>query len=273
MNILIRCSLVLALICCNFSVMADEIDVLLDISGTEKQVLSIRDVMIQQLDSDPQTKNMSADQLESIKNILVESYSGPHILAAIKRSLKAGLSELEVRELNKFYDQETLRKMTKLEEFSSTPEGLIEMQAYSQKLSSHPPTKERLTLIQNLDQLVSGTDLNLFIVSSSLDAVIVVSDVLLPAEKKLSDGNKQKIKEQLYGQIAPVMSQVTLISYLFTYRDISHAELSEYASHYEKPLFKKFSKSLKDGYFEGFKLCNQRLKNNLITSFKNNIKK
>ena len=204
---------------------ADEkmIDELVDISGIEKQTLSMREVLNQQFKARESSDNLSKDEFEKLKSILLESFNEKEILKNTKAALLEGLTEEEIKEVIDLHKSPLFIKTTRLEEEASSSEGIKNLQVYAQKINEAPPSEERIKLVQKLDSNLKISEVNSLVIFQFTKGFM-----------KAFEGREFSEEEstQLLKILATQMTQVIYLQLFYTYKDLTDKEFGKYVDTY-----------------------------------------
>jgi len=132
-------------------------------------------------------------------------------------------------------------KMRGMEAFVASPQGSRQMAEYAGTLAQRPPARERLILIQRMDN-------SLGIAGFAVETLLATFRGLgaafggLPTDGSLESSMRTQISEPMHSGI--------LVSLVFTYREASDQELTQYIELYETPAFKRFNDRFKKAFLD-----------------------
>lgn len=182
---------------------------------------------------------------DSIGQVVSGSYNAAEIQARIVSDLEASLNDQQLQSVMEWYDTPVAKKIAKAEVAASRPEAWAEIQARAPELNRQFRGSERAGMFDRFDKASRATE-------SAVDTSIAVQLGLasaLAAFKGDNGASFDQIQRQIEGQrgmLEGMVSQQVYDSYLFTYRDISAAELDLYIQFLESDAGSQFSQVVTD---------------------------
>ena len=180
------------------------------LSGLETQIASLELQIVENISI--QTQPLSED----IRRTLVESVGGQFDSGAVREAALARLEEGRNPEHSKaaleWLRSPVGRRITKLEEARSTPEGIRDLQAYARTLAEQPPPQDRVVFAERLDAATGATDLAVdATLGSSLVIAVVINDTR-PAPDQMNLDDLQEVIEAQRDQLRPLLQQLARAS-------------------------------------------------------------
>lgn len=231
----------LLLACCqsaiaNSKVSDDDVYAYLNLSGAQKALSAIPSqlhAMGQQMQLTAKNPAESQKALEQI----IASWDQDQIDQIVFDHIKNNINATDMAKLLNWLNTDKIRRIKLAEEQSSDANFEQMFIAYIPTLRETPPSATRIAAVRDFIESTNA-------VEHTVDMVAGISRGLIE-NMQVSDEEKpsqQMIDEQI-GQLRTVMSaqmeqQLIMVSY-FLYRDISDAELTDYADFYKKALGKK----------------------------------
>lgn len=209
-----------------------ELRVLLDHSGLT-QVIEQVPLFIQSGMSDSlqgHESGISSDDVAAISRILQQSFASDLILRDTLRHMEVHYDQRRVAGVRKHLTSPLGEKMTRLEISSSAPAALDAMLEYAKKLQDSPPDDARVAVMTELDQASHTTELTVAMQLEIFRTVVRVMGAYAAEQgdaQFIEDMLEQTI-EAMSGKIWEEAQAMTLISFLYTYREASDAELRTY---------------------------------------------
>lgn len=142
------------------------------------------------------------------------------------------------------------KRITRLEEYSSTSEGMVGIQQYAVGLRTRPPSESRVAAIRRLNKAYGGTD---FLVDATLAislAVAVGKNAVRPEEDQLEVPELRKVVEADRDYLRAQMDDLILIYHLFTYSGLVDEEIVAYAEFLESDAGSWYVNTLSDAYIQ-----------------------
>lgn len=224
----------------------DSLQQVMDLSGLSKEIAEIPDGIVVGVQQARQEGTpLSDEQAARIEKVITSFFEPQKITGAITRQMKNNLTEADAQDLLKWYKSDLGKKITKAELDSSTPAAYEDMVAQAQTLLED---KERVKLAQEIDALVKGTELAHDIQMNAGKAIVVAivkemnpgQPVDVGAIEKSMAADEQNMKQQ--------MAQLMILSLVYSYKDVSVAEIKKYIAFLQKPSARKFNSQTATGF-------------------------
>jgi len=222
------CSLLAALWLCGAAANAsDPAAELLRLSGVESQMLTVRPQILDGLES--AEFSLAEDDLERLQRVINVQFADDVLREQSLVILRERWDARHSRAALDWLNGELGRRITALEEYASTPEGVEEMQGFAAELQAAPPRPGRVELLDRLNRAFDGTRLAVDTTLAMALAVAVAANAVSPAEEQLDNPTLRERIEAGRGLMTRQMQQVLIIYYLFTYHDLLDEEIAAYA--------------------------------------------
>ena len=201
-------------------------------SGIDKQVrqlpLLIQSSVVQAFEKDDRINDLPRHTKTAISGSVQESFSPERIKKTIIKEVTATMTVKDLNMVLKWLDSPLGKKCTRLENAASTPETLSGVKKFAARLKQAPPAAKRLDILRRLDAAVKATETNVEIAMNTQLAVAYAIVKSLPEEQQRSITDIAAQLEKNRPQIEAVMKSQTLLFALYTYRDLTNAELEKY---------------------------------------------
>ena len=212
---------------------------LMKMSGLEEQLNQIKEHAFANLSDAKDT--LPADVYEAITQAMAEAYDGRKMQEIVSGRLSANLNIEEMRGILNWLQSGLGRKITGLEEAASTPEAFDAMQTFTRQLQTNPPTPQRLELSQRLDHATNATTMAVDIILLTAYGVAAALDTIMPEDQQTDlDLLRDEIESQR-PELTPLMQQMTIASFLFTYQTLGNEEIERYIAFCESDLGKRYN--------------------------------
>ena len=230
-------------------------------SGIERQMSQMPALLQvgfdQAVASDERLRELPRAVRREIRASIATVFAVEDIKKTIMGACRESLSVDDLKDVLGWLDSPVGRKFTQLEEAASSPEQYLAMQRFAQQLQESPPRPERLKILKQLDAAVKATESAVELALNTQLAIAVAISASLPKEQQPAYDRLTEMIEQTRPQIQAVMQTQTLVSMLFTYKDLADAELGRYlafaVSHagakYHAAYISGFKKALLAGSF------------------------
>jgi len=228
-------------------------------SGMDKQVkqlpLLIQANIENALEKDDRINQLPRHTKLAISGSVHDAFAPERLRNIIIKELKKYMTVKDLNKALKWLDSPLGEKCTRLEEAASTPETLSKVQKFAAQLQQTPPPANRLDILRRLDAAVKATETNVEITMNAQLAVAFAIVKSLPLEQQgpLEDITAQLEKNR--PQVEAVMKSQTLLFALYTYQNLTNAELEKYiqfatspaGTRYHVATISGFKKALLDG--------------------------
>ena len=165
---------------------------------------------------------------DNLDRLLARAFDPATFAEVIVAELNAALDAGDMQALLRWLDSDTGRLFTRLEERAATPEGQAAMDAFTDRLGVEPLAEGRVELLERLDELTGATEAAIDMTLNTLIGVAIASAAVSlqgsPHELDRIIAYIELSRSQVAAEVAPAM----LIGMLYTYRDVSDAELEAY---------------------------------------------
>jgi hypothetical protein len=228
-------------------------------SGMDKQIkqlpLLIQAGIEKAFEEDDRINQLPRHTKSAISGSVHQAFATERFKKIIIKEMTESMTVKDINKTLKWLDSPLGKKCTRLEETASTPDTLSEVQKFAAQLQKTPPPANRLDILRRLDAAVKATETNVEITMNAQLAVAFAVVKSLPQEQQ---GPLELIAEQLEKtrpQLEAAMRSQTLLFTLYTYQDLTNAELEKYiqfatssaGTKYHVATISGFKKALLDG--------------------------
>ena len=227
---------------------ADAARELLRISGVETQLATLRPQIRDALASE--ASELAATDAALIDQAIERQFAGEALTPQALSIIRQRWNEDHARAALTWLRSELGQRITRLEEYASTPEGVAELQGFGAELAAAPPAAGRVVLLSRLNEAFDGTSLA---VDGTLAIAIAVAsgiNAVTPAEMQADPAT---LREQIEAGRAPLTAQMDrfiLVYYLFTYGELTDAEVLSYIDFLESPAGSWYVTTLSTAYVQ-----------------------
>ena len=214
---------------------AEQAEELYRLSGMERLFDGLEDQITGQLAEGP--GEAAPDPIESrLVAAARASFDTASIRAGVVASLAQNMEPEAAEKARSWLSSDTGRRITGLEEAAALPEARDEIEAYTRSVAGDPPA-ERLALLTRLEAATGTLDLALAVVRTmglaTAQAIPQMPGAGLP--QGAPDPGQEFISrfESMLPSLRNMLGQQLLVMHLYTYRDLSDAELVSYIEHLE----------------------------------------
>jgi hypothetical protein len=228
-------------------------------SGMENQLAQIPAIIQvgfdQAAQGDPRLKKLPKDLLATMRALAPAAYAPESLKKSMVKALGEKLTVPEIKQTLTWLDTPTGKTCTRAEEDAATPGAIVKMEQFASTIKKLPPSPDRLELLKQLDDAVKGTESNVQIAVNTQIAFALAANATLPRERQRPPEQLVREVEKIRPQVEDAVKAQVRISLLYTYRDLSEAQLQEYIEFLKSPAGAKYMAvsiaALKKALFEG----------------------
>lgn len=200
-----------------------KVEAILDLSGIQKQDMQIKENFADQIKVGiKQNKKLTNEQVEKLYKLTMSELKPEIIIARLKTRLINEWSSKELDELYNFFNQEEVKKISRLEEDGTSINARPALIEYVKSLENNPPNKQRLQVITHFVKEAK-------VIESNVNTFSYFHINLFKAlGKTLSDEEIDKLRKQM----TPGTAQNIILAFLFVYRDVPLEDLQKHFSKY-----------------------------------------
>lgn len=254
---------------------AEQLNELYVKSGLEKQIGSLPDLMASGIKQEfSRDKKLTEDQMKIIESSVRKNFHPNAMKPLILEHFQKKLSPEVVKELLAWLETPFGKKITSLEEKSSTPEFMKEMDDFIKNYDSNaapPDNRIRIT-----EKLCAATNVVDFSVNMICDIQISIANAAA-----IAGGNKENKKfEEFVKSVSDsksfmktMMKEQMNLSYIYIYRLLTVDELNAYHDFLVSPSGKVYTEATMEGLSTAMLACSETLGKELAEMGKAESKK
>ncbi|MGD8228053.1 MAG: DUF2059 domain-containing protein [Desulfobacteraceae bacterium] len=217
-----------------------------ELSGLQKQVAQLDDLSVAGLNEQYQAGRMPTQVYEYLVPLLKDAYQADRIKRQLLARFEKSLDPACIEAVLNWLQSPLGRKITKLEEGASTPEGVRAMTVYAAMIQSDPPPQTRLRLVKRLDEAIKATDLMLdmatITVNETMNGVVAAMPQQLDMDPATLSRHLKTHREEMRKQFQKAVKT----SFLYAYQPLSNEELEEYIAFAESEHGRRYHEVLLD---------------------------
>jgi len=224
------------------------LDSLMDRSGLDRQLEQmsplIKDVIIRQND---RNKTVSVEDMDELGHFVSMACDAAAMKESVRKHMQINLSETDIKAALAWLRSSLGAKVSRLERASATPAAQTEKQKMGNKLIENAG---RLARARKLDHAVKATETAVSMALNTRSVELAAQAIGTPHKSypTMESIRQEALKNK--GQIQADLEKETLLSLLYTYRNLSDAEFDRYldfaASDSGKKYFFNMSEALSD---------------------------
>ncbi len=208
-------------------------------SGLEKQIEQMPMIIMAGFDQavvrDDRMKAMPPRVIGEIRAPIETLFAADKIKKTILAECREKLSVDDLKKIMEWLDSPLGRKFTQLEVIASTPEKYVEIQQFAGTLQKSPRLPEQLNIIRRLDAAVKATETGVEVAVNTQMGVAIAMVETLPKEQQPTYDDLFAAIEKSRPQFESVIRAQTIVSLLYTYRNVPHEELDRYIAFASSP--------------------------------------
>ena len=218
---------------------------LLTISGTEKQLeqlpLIIEDGFTRANQTKDPSQRLPDDLMREMKSSMHDAFAVTTLKEIALSELRGSLTDGDAKELLGWFRSPLGRRIARLEEDASTPEGVAESQKYASQIQNSPSLGARLAILKELDDAAKISENSVEIAVGTEVAVSLAIASTIPEDRRpsIEDIRGQLEKDRL--NLETIVRSASLASLLYTYRSLTDQELKQLLTFAVSPTGSKFS--------------------------------
>jgi hypothetical protein len=230
---------------------------MLNLSGarrqTEQMPISVHDVFTEmKLDVDAGTTGR-------IKKMIDESYHADSIYSSLFRHIRKNFDNAHITALIQWLRTPKTQKVVQLEIEAGTPAARYQISRLAAQLRSNPPSESRMSLIRRLDNASGSSEFMVDLTVSTFRTLMEVYNRTRQEDEQIPQVQITKAIENMRKQLPVLSKTATSVIFLYTYRSLRDAELSEYIDFYASQSGKWYWKVVTGGLSEALKSSAARM--------------
>lgn len=177
---------------------------------------------------DQHRDELPPEVFDALRGAMGKAYSAEAIESKVSATIVEQLDEKVMTDTLTWLKTDLGKKITKLEEAASTPQGYQAIQDYGQQIQRQPPAANRLKLAQALDEATRATEIAVNVIEAGELGVALGLDSLRPDDEQLGlEGLMQEIAQDR-PNLEAGLRELNIVGFLYTYQPLSDKELERY---------------------------------------------
>ncbi len=243
---------------------------LLDLSGITKQIGEFPSLIKTGMEESRKQGAQIPDSLFQSMLMSVDDSTDTSIMVkGVAKELEGNLSNEEIHHLLSWYESELGKKITILEEKSSTSTAYQEMMQISNSLLAD---SDRVNFANNLDKLVGATDFSMKLQENTqiavLSSVFKALNPYKPFDFEALESQMSKHRAEIRARI----KKIVIVSFLYTYRSLNKEEIDKYTGFLESAAAKNFNNSALQGIGKEMNKALNQLSKSMAIILKCNVR-
>jgi hypothetical protein len=217
-----------------------------ELSGLQKQVAQLDDLSVASLNEQYQAGRMPPQVYEYLVPLLKDAYQADRIKRQLLARFNKSLDPACIEAVLSWLRSPLGRKVTKLEEAASTPEGVRQMTMYAAMIQGDPPPQERLRLVERLDEAIKATDLMLDMATITVNETMNGVIAAMPQQLDMDPATLSRYLKTHRAEMREQFQKAVMNTFLYTYQPLSNGELEEYVAFAESERGRRYHEVLVD---------------------------
>lgn len=229
---------------------------LLDLSGLTLQLSEIVQQTKVGLEDAASEVGLPSASLDVMRTALNDVLDPAALLSAIDYELQTRLSAADIEQLLLWYESGVGRRITQAEERASTADAQLEIKEQSAALMRD---FRRVAYAIQLDQLLGTTD---FAMSQAVNVSLISLTAIMSTANPNARVNLDVVRAGMgpyEREVRPTLEKLTVLSYVYAYRDLSFSDLELYQEFLSTPESTKFHAIIEQTVDSQFELAAERL--------------
>ena len=207
-------------------------------SGLDKQLEQIPAMVQAEVEqTQQQQKVFPQSELPNIKRLVAVAFDSKALNNAVRAHIQTNMTGKDIEAALIWLNSPLGEKITGLEEAASTPQAMAEMQSMAGGLAGN---KARVEKLKRLDNAVQAIESNVrMALNMQVAMTIAMTATMTPDQQPSIDLIIQEVNKN-NAQVRSMVAKEVLLSFLYTYRSLSDAELDRYIAFAESAAGKKY---------------------------------
>ncbi len=214
------------------------IEQLLTQSGVNEQIQQFPNAMAYKIEQIYAQGQCDENSFITINKAIQKTINKTSMKTIVLNDVAKHLNPLELQELNNWYNSPLGKKISRLEQASSSSKAYDEIRKEGGLLLSN---KKRLAMVQDIDNAIHATD---WAVNVELQSTIAMLGGLAQIQHKNITANLVQFASTIEEQkslLRPQVEKSILLWYMYTYKSLSKEELNTYIEFLKKENTQKFN--------------------------------
>jgi hypothetical protein len=234
---------------------------IMQLSGLNKQVSQYPALAVLGIEqAQAQGSSLKDEDYSKMKQVMLDSFKPKDMLSTVSKEIQKTTTQESADEILIWYKSDLGRKITKAEEKASTPSAYEQMIKQASKLLTN---KKRVYLARMIERSLNATEMTIQIQNNTSIAVYSAMSKIMAPEKKVDIEAFKIIMSAQEKQMRANIEQFVILSFVYSYKDMSVQEIEEYVVFLKKPHTKKFNKSVVDGLVKALSQATLKMAKNL----------
>jgi hypothetical protein len=215
-----------------------------ELSGLQKQVAQLDDLSLAGLTEQYQQGRMPPQVYEYLVPVFKDAYQTDRIKRDLLARFEKSLDPACIEAVLGWLQSPLGRKITKLEEAASTPEGFRQMSAYVALLQTNPAPQARLRLVKRLDEAIKATDLMLDMATITVYETMNGVVAAMPQQLNMDPAALSQLLKTHREEMRKEFQKAVMNTFLYAYQPLSDEELEEYIAFAESENGKRYHEAI-----------------------------
>lgn len=207
-----------------------EIDTFFDISGLESQVNELKTIILDQFRDERDLSDNA--HWNDIENRIRVAFDPETLVEEARSFIRSQEGVQHIAAINEWYLSDRTQRMNELEILAGQPDSAEERENFFRAMQDELPPQARMELIYEMEENMDSAYHLVQVITRMYITLIRVMNEYVDSEDQIPAYEIPRIQTSISNDLLPVYRDLLLGMSLFTYRDVSDDELSEYISFY-----------------------------------------
>jgi hypothetical protein len=232
------------------------LDEVLDLYGVKAEVSVLPALLQAQLEN--QESGYPPEVYTVLREAFGEAYRADGLYKTLLEHMAANAEPGHLEAAREWLRSPLAQKLVQMEIEASSPDAQEELQSFMDEFDADAPeSRQRLQVIQALDEAGGATEVALAVSVETVRAVVSGVQPLLPEDKRMPGPEIEREVGRLEIQLQMTMRYGTWLSLLYTYREASDDELMEYLAFLESAEGNWLNHAAGDALIEAIRVAGQ----------------
>ncbi|MCA9401587.1 MAG: hypothetical protein KC713_08160 [Candidatus Omnitrophica bacterium] len=207
----------------------EKVEQALSLSGANEQIQAIPESLLRQLQQDQQQAEEFDDEVYTkMISTAEEIYRADRFSTSMKDYFAAQLDETFLNESLSWYQSALGRKVVGMEVSMSKNSDPNKIRDFAEQMKENPLDSQRVELVNELNDTVKATELAINLTLASFKGIAKALSVVMPEEERMTPEEMKAMENELWLQMQEPMQENTILSFLYTYQNLTDEELQSY---------------------------------------------
>lgn len=214
------------------------VQTLMDKAGLNKQLEEIPQLIEAGMaEANEETEALSPEALSEVSSAAASAFDAGRLKETLQKHIEANLPEDDIRAALAWLNSPLGEKVARLEEKTANPQAYADMLNMADELIANAA---RVELVKKLDNAVKATETAVAAAISTQTSLIAgLTSTMEPGKRPKFEDIENEVKKNLE-QTQQIIQAHTLLTFLYSYRELTDDEINQYLKYAESGSGKKY---------------------------------